>query len=446
MNLSNSEPIPPEPDREPVPEPVGDSQPTVPEKIPGLTPEPEPDSDPQPEDQAAPESAPPDEVPPAEEPVSEPEPFSAMEAERAPAAELFPDFLNEQEPDSDLQPEEPVAVDPTQPVGVSPAGEPLTESGAVSEPEAAPEPDLIPLPVVPLPSSSIPDLESTPPPPPSLRRRRYRRRLVPWDLEQRAEFFRELIHQSTPSFDFFLFSVIAGVAAGAALLLDSPALFILAALLSPFMAPVLGLGLASATGRLGFFVRSLFVLAIGSALVFGLGVAAGWVGQNIPGLAFTQVVFHSTFSWPDLVVVILGAALTAYLAVRSPKQRPLVSSVALAYELYLPLAASGFGWVWSMPGVYPDGLILFAINLALAAVTGAFMLVLLGVHPLPGSAWVVSVLLLLVLVGAVLFGIGTTVLPEAFSNPLAIFICLAMSSNPSAATRGPAMCASLRIP
>ena len=378
MSLPNSEPTPPEPERSPTPEPSAGSQPPLdPEIFPVSTPDPEPEPEPavdlQPEEEATPASIPPDEIPPADEPSPEPGAFSEAEPGLNPEAEVMPQ------------------------------------------------------------TSPVTFLEDTPQAaPPSLHRRRHRRRLVPWELDQRAAFFRELIHQSTPSVDFFLFSVIAGLAVGAALLLDSPALFLLAALLSPFMAPVLGLAVSSATGRMGFFLRSLFVLAIGSLLVFGLGIAAGWLGQSIPNLIFTQVVFHTTFSWPDLLIVILGAALTAYLAVRSPRQRPLVSSVALAYELYLPLASAGFGWVWSMPGVFPEGLLLFAINLALAAVTAAFVLVLLGVHPLPtGSAWVVSVLLLLVLAGAAIFGIGSAVLPEGFANPLAIFAGVSASPTPT---------------
>ena len=401
MSLPISEPIPPEPDRNPAPEPsAGTDPPPVSEHFPAANTDPQPELplNLKPEDEPAPESGLPGEIPSAAESAPDPEAFS--------------------EPELVAEPELPLPQ------------EPVPEADLTSSPEPAAEPELPPSAAFLIPPTPVAE---TPPPPPSLRRRRYRRRLVPWELDQRAAFFRELIHQATPSVDFFLFSIIAGLAVGAALLLDSPALFFLAALLSPFMAPVLGLGLASATGRMGFFLRSLFVLALGSGLVFGLGIVAGWVGQSIPGLVFSQVVFHTTFSWPDLLVVILGAALTAYLAVRSPKQRPLVSSVALAYELYLPLAASGFGWVWSMPGVFPEGLILFAINLALAAVTAAFILVLLGVHPLPsGSAWVVSVLLLLVLAGAALFGIGSAVLPpETLANPLAIFAAPSPTPTPT---------------
>ena len=45
----------------------------------------------------------------------------------------------------------------------------------------------------------------------------------------------------------------------------------------------------------------------------------------------------------DFRVRALGAGLTAYLIVRSPHQKPLVTSVAIAYELYLPAGVAGFG-------------------------------------------------------------------------------------------------------
>lgn len=254
-----------------------------------------------------------------------------------------------------------------------------------------------------------------------VRRRKGRRRVVPWELTQRAAFFGELIHLSSPSFDFFLFSAIAGLVVGAALLLDSPALFFLAAILAPFMSPVLGIGVATAVGNLGFFFRSLIGLVIGGLLVFATGAIAGLVSQSLAGPAYTQALFHTTFSWPDLIVVILGAALTAYLAVGTTQQRPLVSSVALAYELFLPLAAAGFGLVQPIPGLFPEGLILFASNLALSAVIATFVLVFLGVRPLPnGLGWLVSVLLLLVLVGSALLGIGAVVLAGPVLGPVAL--------------------------
>jgi hypothetical protein len=278
------------------------------------------------------------------------------------------------------------------------------------------------------PIPSEPELSSNAPAP--VRRRRSRHGLIPRELEQRAAFFGELMHQATPSIDFFLFSIAAGLVVGTALVLDSPALFILAALLSPFMAPVLGLSVAAAIGNLGFFLRSLAALFIGGALVFSLGLFAGWISLSVPGLAFTQAVYHTVFSWADLVVLLLGAGLTAFLAARSTQQKPLVSSVALAYELFLPLAAAGFGLVNPVPGLFPNGLILFASNLALAAVTAAFVLVLMGIRPLPsGASWLSSLFLMLVLVGAALLGVG-----NAAAQPAGVLPSITATPEPPTAT------------
>ena len=322
----------------------------------------------------------PPEQPPESEPASVPQP------------DLEPETVPDQEPAG-----EPEAVS-------EPAAEPVGKSVSEAAAEAAPEPT---------PEETVSRAET-------IRRRRARRRAVPRELDQRAAFFRELVHQATPSFDFFLFSIIAGLFTAAALLLDSPALFILAALLSPFMAPVLGLAVSASIGSLGLFFRSLIALAIGGLLVFALGMLGGWVGLSLPGLAFTQAPFHTLFTWPDMLVLLLGAAFTAYLAVRSPQQRPLVSSVALAYELFLPLAAAGFGLIQPVPGLFPDGLILFGSSLLLAVVTATFVLLALGVRPLPsGKAWLASVVLLLVLVGSALFGIYNVVLSGPLVGPVA---------------------------
>ncbi len=265
----------------------------------------------------------------------------------------------------------------------------------------------------------LPDLEpESEPTPPPVRRRRSRHGLVPREVEQRAAFFRELLHQATPSAEFFPFAIVTGLIAGVALILDSPALFVLAAMLAPFMAPVLGLSVSAAIGNLGFFLRSLAAMAIGAVLVFVIGLLAGWVSLAFGGLSFSQSVFHTAFTWADLVVLLLGAALTAYLAARSTQQRPLVSSVALAYELYLPLAAAGFGLANPVPGLFPNGLLLFSCHLALAAVTAAFTLVLMGVRPLPSIlAWLASILLMVVLIAGALAGIGSAVMPDWFGLP-----------------------------
>jgi len=56
--------------------------------------------------------------------------------------------------------------------------------------------------------------------------------------------------------------------------------------------------------------------------------------------------------------------------------------VALAYELYVPLAIAGFGFGSGQPHLWPDGLVVFGIHLAVMAITGTIVFVLMGIKPL----------------------------------------------------------------
>ena len=59
---------------------------------------------------------------------------------------------------------------------------------------------------------------------PPARRRRARRLLAPLDADVRADFLDELAHRASPSFDFFLFSLVSGAVLSIGLLKDIPAL------------------------------------------------------------------------------------------------------------------------------------------------------------------------------------------------------------------------------
>jgi hypothetical protein len=216
--------------------------------------------------------------------------------------------------------------------------------------------------------------------------------LLPQDSSERAEYLREMARQAVPSFDFFLFSLISGVALGIALLLDAPALFVLAALAAPFMAPVLGIAVGTVSGTGSFIFQSLGSLSIGSLMVFLCGAAAGLAASFLPDSSFTQALMYSHFHWPYFFVLALGAGLTAYLTARFPHQKPLAASVAVAYGLYLPVGAAGFGLTANLPGLFPDGLGLFAVHLLWSAVAGILGLFVLRLRPLHASGYVLTVL------------------------------------------------------
>ncbi|MCD4673491.1 MAG: SH3 domain-containing protein [Anaerolineaceae bacterium] len=263
---------------------------------------------------------------------------------------------------------------------------------------------------------SLPTSEPLSPDPdrslPPARRRRRRRRILPQGTDQQYSFLEELAQRITPSFDFFLFCLIAGLLLAVALFTDQWPLVVLAALLAPFMAPVIGLSLAIVLGSVRFFMQALGGLLIGGALVFLSGVLGGTLISLRSPQALTTIAYQFTqFSWANFLLLTLGAGMTTFLIVRSPRQRPLVASVALAYEVLLPLGVAGFGLVSGIPGLWPDGLLVFVVHLAAAILVGAAVLVVIGVRPRGFFGYTVSTTLVLAAVAAVvaLSGMGTAI-------------------------------------
>jgi hypothetical protein len=256
---------------------------------------------------------------------------------------------------------------------------------------------------------SLPKSEQTPDDPrrlPPARRRRARRLLLPLNADEREAFLDALAHRASPSFDFFLFSLIAGCVISVGLWLDSPALVVLGALLAPLMAPMIGLALGTVTGSMRFFARSLIGLGIAGMLVFISGVAGGFIADIWPSERILLAIVHAQLSWDDFLVLALGAILTSIWLVNN-RRGAAAASVALSYELYAPLAVAGFGLGSGTAHLWPDGLVVFAVHLAWAALFGAITLALLGFRPLTlfgytlgGMVTLIGVILLIGLGGA----------------------------------------------
>lgn len=251
---------------------------------------------------------------------------------------------------------------------------------------------------------------------PPARRRRARRLLAPVDTDERAALLSRMAHRASPSFDFFLFSVIAGAVIAIAWLFNETALSVLGTLLAPFMAPVLGLALATVVGSLRFFFRSLIGLVIGGLFVFSLGALAGFAARPWFPLTYTLALDHAQLSWSNILLISVGAVLAAAGMVRSERSARL-PSVALVYGLYLPLSASGFGLGGGLAGLWPEGLGVFAIYLAWTILLGAFTLAFLGFRPLTLFGYTLSGVL--ILFGIVLI-IGISGVGAAFDAQIAL--------------------------
>jgi len=252
--------------------------------------------------------------------------------------------------------------------------------------------------------------------PPSLRRRL--RNGSPSHADKLAGKVRSISSLVIPSFDYYFGFLLAGMITAAAMLLDAPALYLLAVLFVPFLGPVFGIPLSAILGSGSFFLKAVIHLLMGSILVFGIGTLSGWIGANLPsGREFNQVYVHSSLTWPDLLVLVVGAGLTAYLLVRSPRQKPLVANIAVAYGLVLPLAASGFTLTSHLAGQWTNGLEVFLIHLALAVFIAVVIYILLGMRPNTLFGYVLTAVFVFSGAAAALMFIGARQHPQAYSGP-----------------------------
>ncbi len=283
---------------------------------------------------------------------------------------------------------------------------------------------------------SIPDTDLQPDDPsklPPARRRRANRWLVPPDLSERSAFLDELGHRTTPTFDYYLFSFIAGVIMGVGFLMDEPSLLVLGALVAPLMSPVLGLSFGTVMGSARFFTRNFLGLLIGGLLAFWGGSMAGALTFFWNPSSMVQVRVFTQLSWTNFIVLAVGVVLTALAAVHS-ERKPSMPSVAVAFELYLPLAAAGFGLSAHIPHLWPDGLVIFAVYLAWAAILGALTLALMGFRPsnlfgysISGALVLLGIVMLIALGGASAIVTSKLGLPTAI--PTATFTATPVPTN-----------------
>ena len=94
----------------------------------------------------------------------------------------------------------------------------------------------------------------------------------------------------------------------------------------------------------------------------------------------------------------LGAVLLTVSFVRSAS-KPYLPSVLVAYELFMPLSASGFGVGNGIGDLWPHGVLVFVVHLAWATIFGLITLAVLRFRPLSGMGYIFAAIVF----GAVVF-------------------------------------------
>jgi hypothetical protein len=269
---------------------------------------------------------------------------------------------------------------------------------------------------------SLPTTENIPDDPdlmPPARRRRARRLLAPLEADERSVVLEQLRRRTSPSFDFFLFSVISGMVFCVGVMLDSPVLLVLAAVLAPLMSPLIGLSLATVVGSYKFFARNLVGMAIACWLVFMMGVAGGILGRVWLPASLAQAYSNAELSVYSIAVVTVGAIFTAA-TMAHHERSPSAPSVALAYTLYLPLVVAGYGLGNGAPHLFPDALVVFAIHLAWGSLLGAITLAILGFRPMTFLGYTLGGVVTLLGIAAAV-GVGAYSLTLGwFAPPMAV--------------------------
>jgi len=251
---------------------------------------------------------------------------------------------------------------------------------------------------------SIPKTDQFPDDPDNLspaRRRRARRGLIPEDLVEIAENIESLAYQTIPSFDFFLFSLLSAAIITVSILADSPVLLILGALTAPVMAPFIGIPLGTATGSLRFFSQRLAGSLVASGFVLLVGILGGYATFVLKTPQVQFLYYNARVSWTHFVLLLFGT-IFSILAFKKEGQIPVLPSLAIAYELYVPLALAGFGFGSGQPHLWPDCLVLFGIHLAVLAISGTIVFLILGIKPLKFIGYTFGSLVIILIIVALI--------------------------------------------
>lgn len=265
------------------------------------------------------------------------------------------------------------------------------------------------------------------------RRRALRRAHFPSDEQGRAELFNHLTRRAFPSYELFVFSLVAGAILGLGYIFNAQALLIFGILVAPLLTPWIGTTLSIVAGAARLFVQTLLALFVSSLIIFLCGVLAGFASLPFQPLTFNEGFIHSRLWWPDLITLTIGAILITISFVRS-EDRPYLPSALLAYELFLPLSAAGFGLGAGMGQIWPAGLFVFFVHLAWGTFFGLITLFFLRFYPTSfgGLAFTGMTFVALVAVVAVYTGFGNwAMIQSGLATPQPVAIIQA-TATPSA--------------
>lgn len=225
-----------------------------------------------------------------------------------------------------------------------------------------------------------------------------RRAYFPTDEQERAALYTHLAKRAFPSYELFIFALVAGAILGLGYFLDSQSVLIFGVLVAPLLTPWIGLSLGVVAGAGRMFAQTFIALLVSAFLIFAGGVIAGYATRIFPQpLAFNEAFIHSRLWPPDFFVLAIGAILITLSFVRS-EQRPYLPSALVSYEFFLPLSAAGFGLGSGVAGLWPQGMMVFLVHFAWATLFCILTLFFLRFYPTSLGGFSLTGLILIILI------------------------------------------------
>jgi hypothetical protein len=229
--------------------------------------------------------------------------------------------------------------------------------------------------------------------------------LYPSDAEGQAAVLADLARRSYPTVELFIYSILSGAILAAGYLLDSQAVLIFGILAAPLLTAWVGLSIAAVTGSPRYFFQTLAALLISALLVFLIGVGAGFAAFPFEPRTHQEVHLHASLWIPELAVLTLGAILLVITFVRT-EDRPYLPSVVLAYSLYLPISAAGFGLGARLEGVWPQAALVALVHFSWATLFAILTLVFMRFRPRSFGGFLFSLLIIVAILAALITWMG----------------------------------------
>lgn len=245
-------------------------------------------------------------------------------------------------------------------------------------------------------------------PEPARRRRRSNRLLQRPEAGELGDRLESIAHRSAPTIDFFIFAFLSGCILAVGYILNAPAILLLGVIVAPLMAPWVGAMLAASTGETRFLRQTLGALLTVILMVFLIGTLGGFASRLFQPMDSTQALLHARLWWHDLLLLILGTTLLVISYIQS-EDKPVLASLMVAYEFFLPVSAAGYGLGSGVDGLWPQAGLVFLIHLALSLIISLMVFFYMGFRPFEPAGYMVTTAVVVVSLAFVggFFGLGT---------------------------------------